>query len=117
VHKSWHPNDRPSARSLPGTPAAGTLALITVNAMGFSAERTCLRRGRLSALVERRVDPGKDADADAIVVGPRGLGTIGRALLASLSGDAQQTAGRPVIVLREGIGAGHARSAMEPRSA
>ena len=38
-------------------------------------------------------------DADAIVVGPRGLGAIGQALLGSVSSGLLQTARRPLIVV------------------
>lgn len=44
----------------------------------------------------RRAD---EVDADAIVVGPRGLGAIGQVLLGSVSSGLLQTAGRPVIVV------------------
>jgi nucleotide-binding universal stress UspA family protein len=49
--------------------------------------------------IGRRAD---ELDADAIVIGPRGLGAIGQALLGSVSSGLLQTAGRPVIVVPEG---------------
>jgi nucleotide-binding universal stress UspA family protein len=43
-----------------------------------------------------------EADADAIVLGPRGLGAIGQAALGSVSSALLQTARRSVIVVGEG---------------
>jgi nucleotide-binding universal stress UspA family protein len=58
-----------------------------------------VRTGDSVVEIGRRAD---EVDADAIVIGPRGLGAIGQALLGSVSSGLLQTAGRPVIVVPEG---------------
>jgi nucleotide-binding universal stress UspA family protein len=42
-----------------------------------------------------------EIDADVIVVGSRGLGAVGRAVLGSVSGKVLRDAKRPVLVVRE----------------
>jgi nucleotide-binding universal stress UspA family protein len=59
-----------------------------------------VRTGDTVVEIARRAD---EIDADAIVIGPRGLGVIGQALLGSVSSGLLQTAGRPVIVVPEGV--------------
>lgn len=58
-----------------------------------------VRTGDTVIEIARRAD---EVDADAIVIGPRGLGAIGQALFGSVSSGLLQTAGRPVIVVPEG---------------
>jgi nucleotide-binding universal stress UspA family protein len=58
-----------------------------------------LRIGDALDEITRHAD---EVDADAIVVGPRGLGAIGQALLGSVSSGLLQTSNRPVIVVPGG---------------
>lgn len=67
-------------------------------AMGDAAPpfTTAVRTGETLVEICRRAD---EIDADAIVVGPRGLGAIGQVLLGSVSSGLLQAANRPVIVV------------------
>ncbi len=58
-----------------------------------------LRIGDALDEITRHAD---EVDADAIVIGPRGLGAIGQALLGSVSSGLLQTSNRPVIVVPSG---------------
>jgi nucleotide-binding universal stress UspA family protein len=75
--------------------AAARQALVATAARVDAAVRT----GDSVVEICRRAD---EVDADAIVIGPRGLGAIGQALLGSVSSGLLQTASRPVIVVPEG---------------
>jgi nucleotide-binding universal stress UspA family protein len=71
---------------------------VAQQAMGEAAARasTEVRSGNTAEAICRRAD---EIGADAIVVGPRGLGAIGQAALGSVSNALLQTARRSVIVV------------------
>jgi len=67
-------------------------------AMGGTEARieSDVRTGETVATIAARAD---EIEADAIVVGPRGLGTVGQALLGSVTSGLLQTSRRAVIVV------------------
>jgi len=48
------------------------------------------------------VRSAQDRDVDLVVLGARGLGTLGRLLLGSVSETVLHHAGRPVLIVRDG---------------
>ncbi len=89
------PSDHWSQRIGEAAIDAARQALAATTARVDAAVRT----GDTMIEISRRAD---EVDADAIVIGPRGLGAVGQALLGSVSSGLLQTAARPVIVVPDG---------------
>jgi nucleotide-binding universal stress UspA family protein len=67
-------------------------------AMGASPARR-EAQVRTGATVDAILQRAEEIGADAIVVGPRGLGAVGQALLGSVTSALLQTAQRPIVVV------------------
>jgi nucleotide-binding universal stress UspA family protein len=82
------------------------------NEAGLKAEPATVEQGE--SVAEAILSAGDKVDADAIVIGSRGLGGVGSILLGSVSHRVLQHADRPVLVIPSGAVAARRSKLREP---